>query len=97
MLRASTHLSVSGPHGGAAVCVHTDSFIISLQVNSQLQVVAVKVFLDKFCTLSNLYLPSRLPVTSSDLDDSACRLSTPFLLLGDFNGHHPLLDFNCLF
>ena len=81
-----------GPHGGAAVFVRADVPSIPLTLNSPLQAVAVKVFLDRCYTLCSIYLSPGDPVDKADLVQLAHELPQPFILLGDFNGRHPLWD-----
>ena len=63
-----------------------------MQLQSPLQAGALKVFLGKFYTLCSLYLPPGDPITRPHLDTLVHDLSSPFLILGDFNVHHPLWD-----
>ena len=63
-----------------------------MQLNSPLQAVAVKVFLDRWYTLCSLYLPPNDRVNKVDLVNLTRCLPPPFVLLGDFNGRHPLWD-----
>ena len=81
-----------GHHGGTAILVRQDIPVVPLQLNSPLQVVAVNVFMGRSYTICNLYLPPRLPVSRGELDGLLRQLIPPFLLLGDFNGRHPLWD-----
>lgn len=85
-----------GPHGGVAVFVRDDIPFIPVQLNSPLQAVAVKVFLDRWYTLCSLYLPPGDRVHAVDLVNLSRTLPQPFLLLGDFNGRHPLWDSDAL-
>lgn len=85
-------LPVQGHHGGSAILVRNDVPFVRLQINSPMQIVVVKVFLNRAYTLCSLYLPPGDPVVRSDLDDLTRALSPPFLLLGDFNGRHTLWD-----
>ena len=67
-----------------------------LQLESHLQVVAVKVSLHRTITICCIYIPPHFTVAQKDLDDLVNELPQPFLLLGDFNGHNQLWgDDNC--
>ena len=88
----STPLDGQGHHGGTAIFIRADIPFVPFQLRSQLQVVAVRVFLNRFYTICNIYLPPRVPVERLDLDVLVDDLPSPFLLLGDFNGRHPLWD-----
>ena len=95
-----------GHHGGTAVLIRSDIPFTPVQLQSPLQALAVKVFLGRYYTLCSLYLPSGDPINSPHLDALVHGLSLTFLILGDFNGRHPLWDdeyhksswgFPCLF
>lgn len=83
-----------GHHGGTAILLRNDVPFVSQQLRTPVQAVAVKVFLGRFYTLCSLYLPPGVPVVKPDLVALAHELSSPFLILGDFNGRHPLWDDN---
>ena len=88
----STPIPDQGHHGGTAIFVRSDVPFVPQQLHTPLQAVAVKIFLGRFYTLCSLYLPTGVPVVGPDLDDLARLLPSPFLLLGDYNGRHPLWD-----
>lgn len=88
----STYIPGQGHHGGTAIFVRYDISFVPLQLHSPLQAVAVRVFLNRFYTLCSLYLPPGVPVNRSDLEVLTSELPSPLLLLGDFNGRHPLWD-----
>ena len=88
----STPIPGQGHHGGNAIFVRSDVPFDPQQLHTPLQAFAVKVFLGRFSTLCSLYLPSGVPVVRPDLDGLARVLPSPFLLLGYYNGRHPLWD-----
>ncbi|MPC77305.1 hypothetical protein E2C01_071756 [Portunus trituberculatus] len=57
-----------GHHGGTVILVRQDIPVVPLQLNSTLQVVAVKVFMGRPYTICTLYLPPRVPVSRGELD-----------------------------
>ena len=63
-----------------------------MQLQYPLQAIAVKVFLGWFYTLCSLYLPPGVPIIRPHLNALVQDLSPPFLILGYFNGRHPLWD-----
>ena len=76
-------------HGGVAVFVKSFiSYQIDLQTN--LQAVAVSVCLHKRITLCSLYLPPAQQVEKREILEIIKQLPKPFMILGDFNAHHPL-------
>ena len=60
------------------------------ELNTELQTVAVKVFLHKTVTVCNVYIPPRFNVAQSDLENLINQLPAPFLFIGDFNAHSDL-------
>ncbi|ESO84889.1 hypothetical protein LOTGIDRAFT_99214, partial [Lottia gigantea] len=39
-------------------------------------------------TICSIYLPPSLSLNLRELDDLVAQLPSPYILLGDFNGHH---------
>lgn len=81
-----------GHHGGTAILVRSDVPCVFLQCNSPLQAVAVRIFITSFYTICSLYLPPGDRVDKPELVNLVRDIPPPFLLLGDFNGRHPLWD-----
>ena len=54
------------------------------------QTVAVSITLHRVVTLCSIYIPPSSRLSPKDLDDLIPQLSSPFILLGDFNGHNIL-------
>ena len=79
-----------GNNGGTAILVRRDVSFTILNLNTPLQAIAVQVFLRREYALCNLYLPPSIPVERRDLDHLVHALPSPFLLVGDMNGRHPL-------
>ena len=61
-----------------------------LELDTELQAVAVKATLHKTITVCNVYIPPRFNVAQSDLDNLVNELPAPFLFIGDFNAHSDL-------
>ena len=61
-----------------------------LELDTELQAVAVKVSLHKTITVCNVYIPPRFNVAQSDLVNLVNQLPAPFLFIGDFNAHSDL-------
>ncbi|GBN24598.1 hypothetical protein AVEN_220058-1 [Araneus ventricosus] len=59
-------------------------------LNTQLQAVAIQIQLNSLITVCYLYLPPRVHIEKSHLDELIRQLPSPFFLLGDFNGHNTL-------
>ncbi|GBN95778.1 hypothetical protein AVEN_200054-1 [Araneus ventricosus] len=61
-----------------------------LTLHTSLQAVAVQVHARSLVTVCCVYLPPHNVVSQQDLDTLVDQLPTPFILLGDFNGHSTL-------
>ena len=79
-------------HGGVALYIHQSCPFEPIPVNSNLQVIAARIQLphSKFITVASIYIPGRCKATYQEITGVANQLPSPFLLLGDFNGHSPL-------
>ena len=61
---------------------------IDLQTN--LQATAISVTLDREITTCSVYIPPSFSLNSQHLDNLLQQLPTPYIVLGDFNGHNIL-------
>jgi len=59
-------------------------------LNTPLQAVAVRVRLNKVVTFCSIYFPLSGYVGKTDPINLITQLPSPFVLLGDFNGHSPV-------
>ena len=86
------NLEVEGqkPHGGVAIFVKNFASSYRVKLNTSLQAIAVSVKIHKRITVCSLYLPPSEPVQLAQLQNLINQLPKPFLLLGDFNAHHPM-------
>ena len=78
-------------HGGAAIIIHKSLQHTLVSLNTRLQAVAVKTYTNKAVTVCSLYLPPREDFSELDILNLLNQLPPPFLILGDFNAHNPLL------
>ena len=82
-----------GRHGGSAILLRRDVVHTQLPLQTNLQAVAVQVFTKRKYTVCSIYLPPSNNIDETlkqDLDNLINQLPQPFLLLGDFNGRHPM-------
>lgn len=79
-------------HGGVAIYAHTSCPFEPITINSNIQVIAMRIqlHLSYFISVASIYIPGREQVTFEDINDIINQLPSPFLLLGDFNSHSPL-------
>ena len=83
------HKSRAGdrPSGGVALFIRKDILFSQIDLHTSLEAIAVQLTLNKTMTICNLYLSPSKPVSRHDLEDLIDQLPSPFILLGDFNGH----------
>ena len=62
----------------------------SIQLNTNIQAVAVQVYIRQLDTICNIYLSPNDALSQYDLNNIIMQLPSPFVLLGDFNAHNPL-------
>ena len=79
-------------YGGVSILVNENIPQSIVTLNTNLQAVAVKVTALKTITLCSVYLPPRnhFNFNPKDLQNVIDQLPSPFILMGDFNGHHTL-------
>ena len=63
---------------------------ISISLTTELQATAVSVTLDKEITICSIYILPSFSLKTEHLDSFLKQLPSPYLLLGDFNGHNIL-------
>ena len=73
-----------GHDRGVAILTRSDKNHETIILNTNLQAVAVRIFLDRWYTICCIYLPF-VPFTENEINDLISQLPRPFLLLGDFN------------
>ena len=59
-------------------------------MQTELQATAVSVTLDKEITICSVYIPPSFSLDSQHLDSFLQQLPSPYIILGDFNGHNIL-------
>ncbi|GBN92256.1 hypothetical protein AVEN_12459-1 [Araneus ventricosus] len=76
--------------GGVALAVANDIPSSCLHLHTNLQAVAVRMHIKSLITICSLYLPPHQTVHQTELNNLISQLPSPFLILGDLNGHSPL-------
>ena len=76
--------------GGVALLINKFYLFSEVHLNTPLQAVAARVTLNKVVTFCSIYLPPSDHVAKTDLINLIEQLPSPFVLLGDFNGHSPV-------
>ncbi|GBM65938.1 hypothetical protein AVEN_152155-1 [Araneus ventricosus] len=59
------------------------------QNKTQTQAVAIRIQMQSFVTVCSLYLPPSERISQTDLSNLIYQLPSPFIILGDLNGHSP--------
>ena len=76
--------------GGSSIFVHSSCPQREIKLKTDLQAVAVSVTLEKEITLCSIYIPPSFALRPKHLNSLLQQLPSPFMLLGDFNGHNVL-------
>ena len=76
------------PHGGVATFIHSSIPYETVELNTPLQAVAVRVQLHKLITVCNIYSPVSQILNCQLLQDIYRQLPQPAMILGDFNAHN---------
>lgn len=85
----STQTRDDGHERGTAILVSRRVQYSTVTLNTNLQAVAVTLYLDRSYTVCSLYLP-HVPIIKRDVENLIDQLPPPFLLLGDMNAHSPI-------
>ena len=74
--------------GGNTIIINNRCPSRQIQLKTNLQAIAVSVTLHRTISICSIYIPPRAKIEQKDLDEIVNQLPTPYLLLGDFNGHN---------
>lgn len=80
--------------GGSTILVRQGIIHSRISLNTSLQATAVRLTLHKTVSICSLYIPPNYQITRNDLNELYNQLPSPRMILGDFNGHHPLWGSN---
>ncbi|KFM73191.1 putative RNA-directed DNA polymerase from transposon X-element, partial [Stegodyphus mimosarum] len=76
--------------GGVAILTSHTYPLTVFPLNTCLQAVAVQINISMLVTVCTIYLPPNEVIDKKELDDLVEQLPTPFIVIGDFNGHNHL-------
>ena len=79
-----------GHRGGSAIFCRRDVPFSALRLQTPLQAVAGRVYLERMYTVCSLYLPPSEDISRQALEDLLNELPRPVILLGDMNARHHL-------
>ena len=88
--KSNTYITCQRSSGGTSIFVKSSYPQRHIDLSTELQAAAVSVTLDKEITICSVYIPPSFSLTSEHLNSLIQQLPTPYLLLGDFNGHNIL-------
>ena len=74
--------------GGASILIRNDIPQSKINLNTDLQAVAIKATLHKTINICSLYIPPHEPIKEDKINNIIQQLPTPYILLGDFNSHN---------
>ena len=78
------------PGHGLAILIKRDYPFTTVNLNTDLQAIAIQIQLDKLITICNIYISPTAIIDTLLLDSLIEQLREPYLLLGDFNAKHEL-------
>ena len=87
----STVTRDDGHERGVAILIHKGVFYQQIQLQSNLQALAIKLYLNKIYTVCTIYLP-HINVTKPEIENVINQLHAPFMMLGDMNARSPIWD-----
>ena len=73
--------------GGSSIVVKNSIPQSQIQLNTNIQAVAVKVTLHKTIHVCSIYLPPGDPFNIAELEHLIVQLPKPFIIMADFNSH----------
>jgi len=78
------------PGDGLVILIKHATGYSTLNINTNLQALAIRVHLGRLYTICNLYISPNQVITKQQLTQLIDQLPPPYILLGDINGKHPL-------
>ena len=88
------HLDCLRASGGSSLLVHSTLPQRQIKLKTDLQAVAVSITLEKQITFCSVYIPPSYLLRSEQLTSLLQQLPSPYMLVGDFNGHNVLWGCN---
>ena len=83
----SSHYRASG---GSSILIRNNVIHSPVNLNTNLQAVAVKITLSFVFTICSFYAPPNKVIDIKDLEHLLSQIQGPVMILGDFNSHNPL-------
>jgi len=84
-------VAVAGrPGEGLAILLRTDVPCHTVNINTTLKAMSIRIKLKKLITVCNLYIAPNEAVSRQDLETLINQLPAPFVIVGDLNARNPL-------
>ena len=74
--------------GGVAILVKTNIKTSQISINSELEVIAIRVYLNQEITICNIYLPDSMTFLYQQIINIIKQLPSPYIIVGDFNSRN---------
>lgn len=84
------NVSTTIAHGGVAIFVNNNFESEPFNINSNLQVIAVKISFPFKFVICNIYLPPNDHISYTEINNIVAQINMPFIFVGDFNAHSHL-------
>ena len=82
------HTDCQRPSGAAPIFVKSSFPHRNIDLHTELQATAFTVTPDREITICSVYIPPSFSLNSQHLDNLLQQLPSPYIILGDFNGHN---------
>ena len=84
------HTDCLRPSGGASIFVKSSFPQRNIDLQTHLQATAISVTLDREMTKKSVHIPPSFSLNSQHCANLLQQLPSPYIILGDFNGHNIL-------
>ena len=74
----------------ASIMIHSTVPHRKIDLNTNLQAIAIKASLNKSITICSIYIPPNKRISQNDLENLLLQLPQPYIKCGDFNEHSEL-------
>jgi ribonuclease HI len=78
------------PHGGVSLLIRKNIPHSEIKLNTPFQAVAATISSNRPITVCSIYIPPHSTIDDRELDNLLAQLTSPVLIMGDFNAHSPV-------
>lgn len=79
-------------YGGVAILVHKRNHSEQINLNTNLEAIAIRIKYPEECTLCSVYIAPNEDLQQEQINDLIKSLPQPYILTGDLNAHNPIWD-----